>query len=225
MSSDKYEVGSLEIPGVQGHSVQNLYFQQMEASDRLVLMYPGLRYSCDKPLLYYTTELLLERGYDVLQLRANYRTPEFKDLSQADQTIQLIEDGKALLNAGRQEKPYSDLILIGKSLGTLAMAFILSEDRDLLNVKTIWLTPLMHLTPVSQTALELTGPAFIAGSETDPTFESEPVTRIQSKSNVILHIIQHANHSLEIPGDPLRSLQILTLVIENLKSFLIHTIP
>ena len=220
MSRDIYETGSLEITGNQGRSVNNKYLQQKGASDRLALIYPGLRYSCDKPLLYYTTELLLERGYDILQLRVNYRNQEFQDLSEADRTIQLIEDGKALLESGRQARSYSKLLLTGKSLGTLTMAFILSNDQDLLNAKTIWLTPLMHLPPVSQTALGLTGPAFVVGSDADPTFESEPVTKIQSKSNVTSHIIQHANHSLEIPGDPLRSLQILTQVMENLNSFL-----
>ncbi|MEE9187853.1 MAG: hypothetical protein V3U36_00700 [Anaerolineales bacterium] len=220
MSRDKYETGSLEIPGNLGRSVKNKYYQQTGASDNLALIYPGLRYSCDKPLLYYTTKLLLERGYDVLQLRANYRTPQFQDLSQADRTIQLIEDGKALLNAGRQAKSYSNLLLTGKSLGTLTMAFIFNEDRSLLNAKTIWLTPLMHLPPVSQISLELTGPAFVVGSDADPTFESEPVTKIQSMSNTTMQIIKHANHSLEIPGEPLRSLQILIQVMENMNSFL-----
>ncbi len=220
MSREKYKTESLEIPGNLGHSVKNEYHQQTGASDNLALIYPGLRYSCDKPLLYYTTNLLLERGYDVLQLRANYRTPQFQDLSQADRTIQLIEDGKALLNAGRQAKSYSNLLLTGKSLGTLTMAFIFNEDRNLLNAKTIWLTPLLHLPPVSQISLELTGPAFVVGSDADPTFESEPVTKIQSMSNTTTQIIKHANHSLEIPGEPLRSLQILTQVMENLNSFL-----
>ncbi len=220
MSKESYEIGKLEIQGTHGRSVQNQYIQQIQASDNLALIYPGLRYNCDKPLLYYTTQILLQNGYDVLQLRADYSTREFKDLSKAEQTIQLIEDGKALLNSGLQTKSYNDILFAGKSLGTLIMAFILNENRELFNAKTIWLTPLLNLPPVSQAVLGTTGPALIIGSTADPTFEAEPVKDIQSMTNVVALSIQDANHSLEIPDDPLRSLQNLVQVSETLINFL-----
>jgi hypothetical protein len=220
MSKDNYEIGTIDIPGGHGRSVQNQFIQQTQASDNLALIYPGFRYNCDKPLLYYTTQILLQRGYDVLQLRSNYRTQEFKDLSKAEQTIQLIEDGKALLDSGLQTKSYTNILFVGKSLGTLIMAFILNEDHDLFRAKTIWLTPLLHLPPVSQAVCETTSPAIIAGSTADPAFESESVNKIKSMTNVVTLSYQDANHSLEIPDDPLKSLQILNQVTENLINFL-----
>lgn len=220
MSKDNFEIGTLEIKGAYGRSIQNQFIQHIDTVDNLAVVYPGLRYNCDKPLLYYTTQILIQQGYDVLQLRVDYKTQEFKNLSQTEQTIQLIEDGKALLNEGIQARSYSHIILAGKSLGTLIMAFILQENHELRSAKTIWLTPLLHLPPVSQAVLEANSPAFIVGSTADPTFETESINRIQSMANVVSHIVQDANHSLEVPDDPLRSLQILLQVAQNLNNFL-----
>lgn len=220
MSKDSYEIGTLEITGAHGLSIQNQYIQQIDPVDNLAVVFPGLRYNCDKPLLYYTTQILIQHRYDVLQLRADYKSREFKNLSKAEQTIQLIEDGKSLLNSGLQARSYSNILIAGKSLGTIIMAFILNENHELLSARTIWLTPLMHFPTVSQAIVETTGPAFVVGSNTDTTFGIEPVSRLQSMTNVVVHTVQDANHSLEIPGDPLRSLQTLIQVAENLNKFL-----
>jgi hypothetical protein len=220
MSRDNYNNSSLEVLGSNDRSVQNTFIQQKEPSGKLALVYPGLRYSSDKPLLYFSTEILLARGFDVLQLWVNYGLPEFQGLSQAEKSIQLIEDGKALLHSGLQARTYSNLIMVGKSLGTLTMAFILGEDSRLPELMTVWFTPLIHLPPVSQVVLDLPGPAFVAGSDADPTFESGTVSQIQSMPNITAQVIEGADHSLEIPGEPLRSTQILASLMANLSDFL-----
>ena len=201
-------------------TIRNTFIQQAVPGDKIALIYPGLRHSCDKPLLHYTTEILLDQGFDVLQLWADYDNPEFQGSSQAEQTIRLIEDGKALLQAGIQSSSYSNLILVGKSLGTLTMAFILSEKLNFPKMKTIWFTPLFYLPPVSKIVLELTGPAFVAGSVADHTFDSETVDQLPAKSNIITQVYEGADHSLEIPGEPLRSIQILSSLMANLVEFL-----
>ena len=122
MSRDKFNISSLKVEEHHHLSVRNTFIQQAEPGDGIALMYPGLRYSCDKPLLHYTTEVLLDQGFDVLQLWADYDNPEFRGASQAERTVQLIEDGKALLKAGIKANSYTNLILVGKSLGTLTMA-------------------------------------------------------------------------------------------------------
>jgi hypothetical protein len=194
--------------------------QQEAPSDKIALIYPGMRYSCDKPLLHYTTEILLDRGFDVLQLWADYDNPEFQSSSQAERTVQLIEDGRALLLAGIESSSYSDLILVGKSLGSLTMSFILSEELNFPALKTIWFTPLFYLPPVPRIILGLNGPAFVAGSKADHTFESTTTSQLSEKSNIILQVIEDADHSLEIPGDPLHSTRILASLMAILFEFL-----
>lgn len=220
MSRDQFTITSLDISGNHERAVANQFIQQERASEKLAIMYPGLRYSCDKPLLYYTTELLLSRGYDVLQFWSNYGSTGFNQLSQAEQTVQLIQDGQALLNSGTQSGTYSQLLLCGKSLGTLTMAFILNENQNLTSAATIWFTPLIHLPPVSQAILKIEAPAFVAGSQADSTFSSGPADQITSMSGATTFVIDQADHSLEIPGDALNSLQILNQIMVKLSEFI-----
>lgn len=219
MSRDQYNITSIDIAGDRGHAVTNQFIQQKSPSEKLAVLYPGLRYTCDKPLLYFTTELLLSNGYDVLQLWSNYGSEQFDQLSQAEKTIQIIADGQALLNSGRRAGSYAQLLLCGKSLGTLTMAFILNEDQDLANLATVWFTPLIHLPPVSDAIMKIESPSFIAGSLADSTFSSGPLDQLESKPSTSMFIADGADHSLEIPGEPLKSLRILDQVIAKLSEF------
>ena len=220
MSRDQFNLTSLEIAGDQDQAVINQFIQQQFPSEKLAVLYPGMRYTCDKPLLYFTTELLLSRGYDVLQLWSNYDVKQFELLSQAEKTIRVISDGQALLSAGRQAGAYARVLLCGKSLGTLTMAFILNENHDLDDLMTVWFTPLIHLPPVSDSILNIGSPAFVAGSQADTTFSSGPIEQITSKSNITSFVADQADHSLEIPGDSVHSLKILDQVITKLSGFI-----
>ena len=64
-------IGSLSISGYGDKAVPNRFFQQVGFASELVVLLPGLNYSCDLPLLYYPMRLLVERGADVLQLRTD----------------------------------------------------------------------------------------------------------------------------------------------------------
>jgi hypothetical protein len=219
MSRDQFLHKTLEIVGDQGDLVPNQLIHQQSSSKMLAVLFPGMRYTCDKPLLYFTTELLLAKGYDVLQLWANYRDDTFEQLSQAEQTIRLVSDGQALFNAGQQFGKYEKTLLCGKSLGTLIMAFILNLDQDFPNLQTIWLTPLLNLPPVSESILKNQSPVFIAGSLSDFTFNSGPYDQIGSNTNITSFIIEEADHSLEVPGDTLQSINILDTVIRKISDF------
>jgi len=220
VSRDQYITSTLDITGENEQPIINQFIRQHASSENLAVLYPGMRYTCDKPLLYFSTELLLSRGYDVLQLWSGYDTQEFEQLSQAEKTIQLIRDGQELLDAGRKASTYGELLLCGKSLGTLTMAFILNDGLDQKNLKTIWFTPLINLPPVSEAILALQSPAFIAGSRTDSTFSSGPVDEIRSKAGTSLVISDKADHSLEILGDTTASLKVLDRVITKLSEFI-----
>ncbi len=220
MSRDQFNITSLEITGEKGHPVTNQFIKQQHSSEKLAVIYPGMRYTCDKPLLYFTTELLLSKGFDVLQLWSNYGNKQFEQLSQAEKTIQIISDGQALLGAGRQAAAYTRVLLCGKSLGTLTMAFILNEDPDLTGLMTVWFTPLIHLPPVSESILHICSPAFVAGSMADTTFTPGPIEQIKSKSHITTFITDQADHSLEFPGDSLHSIHILDQLITKLSGFI-----
>lgn len=220
MSRDKYTESSLQVSGYKGGPVRNKFFQGDNSAERLALVFPGLRYSCDMPLLHYTTELLLAQGFDVLQLWADYTKPDYQSSSPGDQSQHMLADGQALLEAGNKAGSYKNVLLVGKSIGTLTMTLLITENSDLHKETSIWFTPLFYLPPVTQAVLSSTGSTFVAGSDADLTFDPEAVSQIKSKTNISTHVIKDADHSLEIPGDLLGSLRVLTQLMNSLASFI-----
>lgn len=220
MSRNNVDKSVLEVFGFNQRKVSNIFFQQPKSSGKLALIHPGLRYNCDKPLLYFTTEALLQKGFDVIQLWADYTTPEFHDLTQAEQSRCLFEDSSALLSAGKQTRSYDLLLLGGKSIGTLTMTLLLNQDQKMLSATTLWLTPLLYMPPLVQVIKELQGPAFIAGSDADPTFDMEVASEITETPNISTLVVNGGDHSLEIAGDVHRSLQELSRITNSFSSFL-----
>lgn len=220
MSRSSYDITSLEVTNRAGSHVANKFFNQTEGADSLALILPGLRYTCDMPLLYYTTEVLLIKGFDVLQLWSDYSSTEFASASQAEQAQSLLGDSQALIEAGHKPEKYRRTILVGKSIGTLSMALLLSINSELAIQPTIWLTPLLNLEPVALAVKNLKGPAYIAGSSADASFNTELSNQIQSLPNMRVDVIENADHSLRIRNDASRSLQVLAQVVTNLDSFI-----
>jgi len=210
------DLEQLEIRTSTGESLANRFIYQSRPAESLAVVFPGLRYNCDKPLLYYTSLALAARGVDILQSWVDYNQAEIESLSQADQTLKMVSDAQTILMAGFQARPYKRLILVGKSIGTLIMAFILSQEQPFLVSAKIWLTPLLQIPLVTAAVQNNSAPAIIAGGTNDPTFDPARFGALEGLSNLSLLWVEGANHSLEIPGHPRRSLSALSDLIDRI---------
>jgi hypothetical protein len=171
-------------------------------------------------LLHYATQVLLSHDADVIQLWADYANLEFKQLSEAEQVVWILEDARSLLQTGQSQRVYKSLVLAGKSIGTLAMAMLIAQDPALRLATTIWLTPLLNL-PFVASAFELIEvPGLVAGGTGDSAFEPIAVRHLQENIKIKTLVFENANHSLELPGDPMSSLRILSSVTENISQLL-----
>jgi predicted alpha/beta-hydrolase family hydrolase len=214
MSQNPVSIQSLEISGNAGLPVPNRLYRQATATGLLGVVLPGLRYTCDKPLLYYATQALVTRGADVLQVWADYTRPEVQNLGQADQTLWIAEDARAAIDAGRAQRPVSRLVLVGKSIGTLVMAILLSQENNPQPAATIWLTPLLQIPFVAQALHGLQAPALVAGGTSDSTFDLQAVRQLESLPHIQLLQVEGGNHSLESVGDPQRSIAALSRLVD-----------
>lgn len=215
----KFEITSLTIAGYEGEAVPNRFFRREPAAADLAVILPGLGYSADMPMLYYTAQVLRKHGSDVLQVTADYTRPEFQSAARPQQAAWLAGNAQAAVSAGLAQRSYRRLILAGKSIGTLALAHLLTLDLGL-PVVAIWLTPLLHQGPLVAAALNFTGPAlFVAGSG-DDTFDPAALARIRQATRAEAILFEGANHSLEIPGDLPRSLRILQDLVAGIDAFM-----
>lgn len=131
---------SIPISGYQARSVANVFIQQPQVTSTLAVIFPGVNYSCDMPLLYYTARWLIQRNSDVLNLHTEYSQPEYRSLSPAQRAEWISADATACVKAALGYREYQKLILIGKSIGTLSLATLVSQEIGA-GATTVWLTP------------------------------------------------------------------------------------
>jgi len=213
-------ITTLEIAGFAGKPIPNRFFRQEQAADRLGVVFPGLGYNCDMPLLYYPTKLLVERGADVLQLRPDYNVPEFLSLSGEERARWAFADATAALQATLAEHRYQHVTLVGKSIGTMALAHLVATEAQLASAVTVWLTPLLRIPQVAEAAGRFRGPALYVAGTADPNFDADATARVQQVTGAEALIVQGADHSMEIRGDVLRSAAILQQVVHAIAGFL-----
>lgn len=208
-------IGYRELP------VPNTLLQQDGETRQLAVVLPGRGYTCDMPLLYYSTRFLLGRGADVLQVEyAYHRRPDFGVLPTSLQDQWLYADVDAAYQAALSQRQYRSITLVGKSLGTRAMGHLLATDDRLAGARAIWITPLLR-DPIAHAAMtRWRGPAlYIIGTE-DPHYDPALIRAIQEATGAEFAVIEGANHSLEIEGKFWQSLQILERVMRAIHQFL-----
>ncbi len=211
---------SLDVNGHANAALPNRFLKQIGESRALAVLLPGLNYSCDNPLLYYTTNICIAHSIDVLQLWANYNAAEFQSLSEPDQLHWLVGDAAALIAAGRAQRSYTRLILVGKSIGTLTLGALLGDTDAYQDPHAIWFTPLIRFPVVVRGMLRSSkNSLFLAGSA-DRSFNTN---LLGNTRHFLFHqhlIIDGADHSLQIPGDLSRSLDVMKQIVATIETFI-----
>jgi predicted alpha/beta-hydrolase family hydrolase len=210
-------ITSISFTGYAGKTVPNRFFRQEGLTKTLAVLFPGMNYSCDMPLLFYPLKLLLGRGADVLQVRADYTGPEYKSLPQAERGAWLAADAQAALQAARLQGKYGKLVLVGKSIGTIALASLVPHEPQAIS---IWLTPLLRHPRVTESAEHNRGAALFVAGTADDLFDAAELHRLQTAAQAEAQLIEGGDHSLEIEGDFFASLQALEQVMRAMASFL-----
>ncbi len=209
----------LDAHGWEGNPVPNRWLQRA-GSDALALVLPGMRYTCDKPLLYHATQTFLAHGADVVQSWAAYDHADFTQAAPAERMAWLVADARALLDAALAIGHYQRVALVGKSLGTLTMSGLLTQGEWPASPISVWITPLVKYSPVTEAAASLSAPALYVASRLDPTFDEQGWRTVISVLQAEGLLLDEGDHSLEVPLQPLRSLDLLRAVVERLDAFL-----
>lgn len=157
---------------------------------KLAVIFPGIGYHKDKPLLYYASKLVQSLGYDVINIEY-HDIPQIKKgdtvMMKKAADIPFVQAQEQLQNVSFAD--YDDVLFIGKSIGTVVMARYLSEHE--INVKQIWYTPIEAAFSFSSQNVV----AFI-GDE-DPWSDVEKIKTMAQAQGIKLYTYPHCNHSLE----------------------------
>jgi predicted alpha/beta-hydrolase family hydrolase len=212
---------TLTIQGYRDEPVPNRLLRPEGAIDHLAVLLPGFGYTLDMPLFYYAENLLQERGWDVLRVEYAYNTrPEFQTLPEQERDRWLLADTTAAWRAGLGQRTYERVVLIGKSLGTLAMGHLLTMGDLPPAVGAVWLTPLLTKERLRQQISRYGGLSLFVIGTADPHFDPVVLEKMQVATTGEAVVVKNADHGMDIPGDPIASVRAVERVVEALGRFL-----
>ena len=116
-------------------------------------------------------------------------------------------------------KPYKRLTLVGKSIGTVALARILPELPSLEHADFVWLTPLLKLGGLKETIARHPHKALLIIGSDDQSYDAALLEQIRVSTNGQVLLLEGADHSLEIRGDVAASVRIQERIVITLERF------
>ena len=157
---------------------------------KLACLFPGIGYTCDKPLLYYSWKLLAGLGWEVVPVPyTGFPSGVKGNAEKMQQSAHMaLEQAEAILKDIKWSG-YSDILLIGKSVGTVVCAAYAQRHR--LPCRQILFTPV-------EETFRFAGRQSIAFHGTaDPWADTEAIAAACRKLDIPLYLTENANHSLE----------------------------
>ena len=196
---------SIDFQGVSG-TIAAKIFSPSQQIKKCAVVFPGAGYAFSEPLLRYPIQCLIQKNYQVIALDKIYGSdPAWRNLTIEADARKVVEDDTDLVYSQIVAKYGPPDLLFGRSLGTFAIACLL-EKKMAQPKQIVWQTP--ALGSKWSVMRDCGSPGFgILGTADyyyQPAIEHLPKDRI---------IIENADHAMEIPGDPIASVEILKQIV------------
>ena len=167
--------------------------------NKLAVIFPGVGYHTDKPLLYYSKKIVSQNGYEIVEVpygkfpkgvKGSREKMEKAFFSAVEQAEEILKDVDFSL--------YDDILFISKSVGTAVSAAYGGKHH--LKTRNI------YYTPVEASFQFMTQPGIVFTGTKDSWVDHEAIKEGCKKGGFPLHVIEDANHSLET-GDVMTDLE------------------
>ncbi len=210
----------LTIFGHRSLPVPNTYLRLKETSQRLAIVLPGRGYTSQAPLLYYTINMLLEKGLNVLSVDYSYsENREYQELGQDEKLKWLYDDVTAAYQTALNELDVSLEVFVGKSLGTLAIGHLLERYPDVRKAKIVWHTPLIQMPSLEKQIQEYKPKSLFVIGSADPHYSHEILSKLIRATGGEALVVNGADHSMEVSGGVKASLQVIGNIINCVERF------
>ncbi len=185
-----------------------------ESMPRMALVLPGAGYSYRQPLLYFAIQVLLKKKFRVLAIDKIYaEDPSWSRLTSEVEARKVVEDDARLLFPAIAAQFGNQLdTILARSLGTYALAIAL-ESNLIRPKQVIWQTPaLRDRWPVIR-GCGVRGFGIIGTADT----RYEEARSFLPPDTLV---VEGADHGMEIPGDPVRSIDVLKQVTKAMDEWM-----
>ncbi|EHI99464.1 hypothetical protein CDLVIII_2868 [Clostridium sp. DL-VIII] len=181
-------------------------------SGTLAVILPGIGYTVDRPLLDYSKKLALELGYDVLQIEYGFQVA--RKILDRENEFKYVKEESIEIFKNALENDYKKIVFISKSIGTIVHTILCNEAKEC-EIKNIYLTPVNETLKVG-----IKENSLVVSGTSDPLINKETIEIIRKIKGVNLMKIKNGDHSLNIKGSVLESIEVLNKVIRAEKDYL-----
>lgn len=181
----------------------------------VALLLPGRGYTAQGPVLHYPGLWFVQHGCDVISV--DY---VFSEMSYPDMVAHAAACAAAVWATATRSHRCDHVVLVGKSLGTQAMARLIDQTPELRLARCVWLTPIFADNAVMESIEKHKPRSLFVGGTSDATFDSERMERALSATGGSKLVLDGANHSLERPGDVRASLAAISTLLDALERFM-----
>lgn len=187
-------------------TVETSLLTPINSNGKLAVVLPGAGYSCKQPLLYFAIQVLLKKHFEVLTINNVYADdPKWSNLPTVESALRVVEEDSIKLFSEISQKFSCGIhTLLGRSLGTYAIACLL--EQHLISPKQIvWQSPSLNGKWEIIRSCGIMGFGIVGTA--DERYESVKPHLPEHKL-----IVNNADHGMEIPNDPVQSIEILKRV-------------
>ena len=185
--------------------------------NKLAVIFPGIGYHTDKPLLYYSRMIARRAGYEIVEVPyKNFPKRIRGDIEKMKKALETGLDQAESMLGHIQFHEYDHIIFISKSIGTaIASAYAAGHG---IRADHIWYTPLVE-TFQAMGGRQSQGRILAFHGSKDPWADTAALEELCSSAEIPLYLTEGGNHSLET-GDALVDLRTLTEVMDRTNDFL-----
>lgn len=192
---------------------------------KIAVLFPGIGYTCDKPLLYYSAKLAAEKGFEVVRVpygnfpsnvKGNAEKMYQSFVSAREQSEEILKDV--------DWSSYDEIVFFSKSVGTVVALSYAAEHG--IDARQVLYTPLKETFKFPVAAAGAADASDAGKSRAiafhgtgDPWAVTEEIVRICEEKGVPLYLTKDANHSLEC-GKAIKDIKTIRKVMRTVKEFL-----
>lgn len=199
---------------------------------KLAVIFPGIGYTADKPLLYFGRRIAVEYGYEVRIMDYKGFPPKVKgDRNRMEESFFIALRQAEEMLAGVDFTEYDDIVFIGKSIGTIVAAKIAADAAAGTSSEAAAGTApespakarirQVLYTPLEDTFRFPIGEAIAFTGDDDPWVgkENSRIPALCKERGIPCRLVPHANHSLE-SKDVFADMKELRKVMKETEAFL-----
>ncbi len=178
---------------------------------KIAVVFPGLGYHVDKPLLYYSKKIAARYGFEILDvpyggLKAGIMGNSEKMMEAFDQALAQSEE----ILSDQDLAAYDSVLFLSKSIGTAVAAAYAARHQIM--TRNVFFTPVKESFPVMK------DDGIIFHGTADPWLDNETFLSECGRTDYPYYIIEGANHSLET-GDVQKDLENLRRIMAIVEEY------